>query len=68
MFRDRALLVLQYVMDKEMKKMRYHDRLRDKIWNFVSILSCRKLEDMISRAQEREQEIELELRKKRKTE
>lgn len=48
--------------------MRYHDRLRDKIWNFVSILSCRKLEDMISRAQEREQEIELELRKKRKTE
>lgn len=65
MFRERALLVLQYVVDEEMKKMRYHDMLRDDIRKFVSISGCRTLEDMIDRAQE--QEIELELRTKRKS-
>lgn len=50
MFRDRALLVLQYVVDEKIKKMRYLNMLRDKIWEFVSVSSCRTLEDMIYRS------------------
>ena len=30
-FRERALLVLQYVADEEMKKARYHEMLRSDI-------------------------------------
>lgn len=30
-FRERALLVLEYVMDEEMKKIMYHDMLRNYI-------------------------------------
>lgn len=33
---ERALLVLQYVVDEEMKKMHYHDMLKDKIREFIS--------------------------------
>lgn len=35
-FRERALLVPQYVADEEMKKARYHEMLRDDIRQFVS--------------------------------
>ena len=37
MFRERALLVMQYELDKEMKKVRYHDMLRDDIKEFVTM-------------------------------
>lgn len=30
-FRERALLVTQYVLDEEMKKTKHHDMLRDGI-------------------------------------
>ena len=36
-FRERALLVLQYAAGEEMKKVRYHDMLRDEIREFVSL-------------------------------
>ena len=49
---------------KEMKKTWYHDMLRDDIMEFVSILSCKTLEEMIDR--DRDREIKLELRNKRK--
>ena len=58
-FRERAMLVLHYVADEEMKNMRYHDMLRDDISEFVSFPGCKTLNDMIERAHE--QEIELEL-------
>lgn len=61
-FREKAMLVPQYVVDEEMKKTRYHDMLRAYIREFVSIYSCQILEQMINRACE--QEIELELQKK----
>ena len=41
-----------------MKKVRYHDMPEDDIREFVSISRCKTLNDMISRAQE--QEIDLE--------
>ena len=63
-FRERALLVPQYVADEDMKKARYHEMLRDDIREFVSRASCKTLEDMISRARERE--IDLEQIRKRK--
>lgn len=65
MFRWRALLALRYVADKEMKKVRYHDMLKDEIWEFVSMFSYRNLEDMIARA--REWEIDPETMRKRKS-
>ena len=63
-FRERALLVPQYVVDEEMKKARYHEVLRDDIREFVNRSSCKTLEDMIFRARERE--IDLEQIRKRK--
>ena len=65
-FRERALLVLQYAADEEMKKARYHEMLRSDIRQFVSRSSCKTLDDMIARARERE--IDLEMEKKRKPE
>ena len=47
-----------------MKKARYHEMLRSDIQQFVSRSSCRTLEDTISRARERD--IDLEMEKKRK--
>ena len=47
MFLERALLVPQYVEDKEMKKARNHDMLRSNIRQFVSISNCRTLDDMV---------------------
>ena len=57
-FRERALLVPQYVTDEEMKKARYHEMLRADIREFVSRSDCKTLEDMISRAREREIDLE----------
>ena len=57
-FWERALLVPQYVADEEMKKLRYHDMLWDDIRKFVSISGCKTLNDMISRAREREIDLE----------
>ena len=51
-FRERALMVPQDATDEEMKKVNYHDMLRDDIGDFVSILGCKTLNDMISRARE----------------
>lgn len=65
-FRERALLVPQYIADEEMMKTRYHDMLRDDIREFVSFSGCKNLNDMIERARERA--IELELRMKRMSE
>lgn len=53
-FRERTLLVPQYVVDKVMKKMRYYDMLRDDIQEFVNIYIYRTLENMVSRAQAQE--------------
>ena len=64
MFHERNLLVPQYVVDEEMKKAKYHDMLKDEIWEFVSMSSCRRLEDMIVRARERQ--IDMETVRKRK--
>ena len=65
-FRERALLVPRYPVHKEMKKIRYHDKLIDEIKQFVSFSGCKTLNDMIETAYE--QDIELELRSKRKPE
>ena len=63
MFKERELLVPLYVVEEEMKKALYHEMLRSDIWQFVSPSSCKKLEDMIARARERE--IDLEMERKR---
>lgn len=47
-----------------MKKTSYNDMLRDDIREFMSLSSCKNLNDMIARAQEREIDLEL-LRKQR---
>ena len=65
-FRERALLVPQYVANEEMKKTRYHSMLRDDIHDFLSFSGCKTLNDMVEKA--REPEIGLELRRKRKSE
>ena len=57
-FQQRALLVLQYVVDEEISKVRYHVRLRDDIREVVSFPGCKILNDMIAR--DRECEIDLE--------
>ena len=54
MFKEMDLLVMQYVIDEEMKKNIYQDMLRDDIQEFVSISSCKTLEDIISRSWERD--------------
>ncbi|XP_052621163.1 uncharacterized protein LOC128127020 [Lactuca sativa] len=53
------------MVDKEIKKDRYHEMLRSDIQQFVSRSSCMTLEDMIARAKERE--IDLEMERKRKS-
>lgn len=65
-FRERALLVPQYAANEEMKKMRYHDMLTTDISDFVIFSACQELVDIIARAQEGEQEINLENLRKRK--
>ena len=65
-FRERALLVMQYAVDKEIKKVRYHDMLRDDIREFMIFSGFKTLNDVISRARERE--IDLEHLRKRKPE
>ena len=64
MFRERALLVLQYVVDEDMKKVRYHEMLRSDIQQFVSRSSCKKLDDIIERDMEREIDLETETKRK----
>lgn len=49
-----------------MRKTRYHDMLRAYIWEHVSYSTCPTLESMISRA--REKEIDIEHLRKRKVE
>lgn len=61
-FRERVSLISQYVSDKEMKKDRYHDMLKDEIREFVSMSSYKTLDDMIPWAYK--QEIDLETVKK----
>ena len=65
MFRERDLLVPQYVVDKEIKKERYHDMMKDEIREFVSMSSCWTLEEKIAMA--REWEIYLETVRKRRS-
>lgn len=48
--RERPLLVKQYAADEEMKKTWCHDIMRDDIWEFVSLLSCKTLYYMFVRA------------------
>lgn len=57
-FRERALLVPQYAADEEIMKTRYHEMLRSDIREFFIYSVGLKLEDMISKSQE--QEIDLE--------
>ena len=61
-FKERDLLVPQYVVNEEMKKAMYYDMLRGHIREFVSLSSYKTLEDMIAKA--RDWEIELRLRLK----
>ena len=65
-FRERALLVPQYVGDEDMRRTRYHDMRRADIREHVSFLACPTLDSMIARARERE--IDLEHIWKRKVE
>lgn len=65
-FRERDLLIPQYAANEAMRKTRYHDMLRPNIQEFISFSNCSKLDNMISRAQE--QEIDLEHICKRKAE
>ena len=65
-FRERAFLVPQYVVHEEMKNRRYHDMLRDDIWDFVSLSNCKNLDETIARA--REQDIELKVQTKCRSE
>lgn len=46
-FNKRVLLVPQYVVDGEIKIMRYHVMLRTKIREFVSMTTCKILDKMI---------------------
>nr|KAJ0188621.1 hypothetical protein LSAT_V11C900471890 [Lactuca sativa] len=62
-FWERALLVPLYAANEE---MRYHSMKRDDIREFVSFSGCKTVIEMVEKAHE--QEIELELRKKRKPE
>ena len=66
MHREGDLLVPQYAGDEEMRKTHYHDMLRADIQEHVSYSACPTLESMISRALERE--IDLEHLRKRKAE
>lgn len=56
-FKERALLVPQYVMDEEMKKTSFHDMLHDDIQEFVSLSSWKTSNDMIARVREQENEL-----------
>ena len=57
-FRERALLVPQYAGDEDMRRTRYHDMLRADIREHVSFSACPTLNSMISRAREREKDLE----------
>lgn len=46
-------------------KSLYHDMLKDEIWEFVSMSTCKTLDDMIGWA--REQDIDQETQTKRKS-
>ena len=63
-FRERALLVPQYASDEDMRRTRYHDMLRADVWEHVSFSACPTMDSMITRARERE--IDLEHIRKRK--
>ena len=43
-------MVPQYASDEEMKKVKYHDMLRDYIREFVSISGSETVNDIVSRA------------------
>ena len=47
-----------------MKKMRYHDTLRSNIRQFMSISSCRTLDDLVASARERKTKLETEKNRK----
>ena len=52
------MLVPQFTADEEAKKVRYQDMLRDDIRKFMSLSGCDTLNDMISRTQECEIDLE----------
>ena len=41
-----------------MKKIRYHDMLRNDIMEFMSFSACQTLEDIITRARERDIDLD----------
>ena len=49
-FQEKALLVPQYATDEQMKKVWYHDMLRNDIREFMSVSGCKTLNDMIARS------------------
>ena len=51
-FREWDLLVLQYNVDEEIMKKRYHDMLREDIREFVSVSGYKTLNDMVNKAHE----------------
>lgn len=61
----RDLLVPQYLVADKTKKALYHDISKDEIWEFMSLSTCKTLEDMIAWYCERE--IDLETVRKRKS-
>ena len=56
----------QYARDEDMRRTHYHDMLRADIWEHDSFSACPTMDSMISRARERE--IDLEHIRKRKAE
>lgn len=63
---ERALLIPQYVADEDTRRTMYHSKKRDDICEFVSFIRCKTLNEMMEKS--RQQEMELELRTKRKPE
>ena len=67
-FRERPLLVPQYLGYEEIRKTHYHDMLRADIREHVSYSAYPTLESMIAKAREREIDLNHIRKKKAKTE
>ena len=52
------------VADEALKKARYHENLRSDIQQFFSRSSCKTLDNMISRAREKDMDLEMERKMK----
>ena len=63
-FWERTYLVPHHTSDERVKKVRYHDTLRNDIMEFVTVSGCESVNDMISTAREQKTDLE-HIRKRR---